>query len=562
MAATERFFITAGPVRQEDHYHIDPLSRVDYPQIQSLIKQKKYFVLHAPRQTGKTTALFALRDRLNTEGAYRAIYVNVEPAQAFREDIPRAMEAILDQFRFQGEIADDPLLLDLVNAISPGTTGSPLNALLRTLSVRSPQPVVLMLDEIDSLVGDTLISVLRQIRAGYPHRPESFPASVILCGVRDVRDYRLHSGSTNEVISGGSAFNIKAESITVGNFSPAEIRTLYRQHTDESGQPFADDVFLLVWDLTAGQPWLVNALAYETCWKIPAGRNRKTTITASMMAEAAERLIRRRETHLDQLADKLQEERVRRVVAPLLEGNADPQSIPEDDLQYVMDLGLVSRWDNETIGIANQMYREVIPRQLTWSSQMMLPQQTPWYTRPDGSLDMTKLLAAFQDFFREHSESWIERFAYKEAGPQLLLQAFLQRIVNGGGVINREYGLGRMRTDLFIQWPLPEPGQVASPAESYGDEEQKSRPGSWRPIPVFHASRVQRIVIECKVLHKSRPLTEEQGLAQTEEYLRRVGAGEGHLIIFDRRSDVPWEEKISHHTTTAPGGTVITVWGM
>ncbi len=562
MAAAERFFITAGPVKPDRHYSIDPLSRIKLQEAKDLIDHEKYFVLHAPRQTGKTTALFALRDHLNTEGTYRALYVNVEPAQAFREHIPQAMEAILDQFRFQGEIAEDSLLLDVINGISPPATGSLLNALLRTLSVQSPQPVVLMLDEIDSLVGDTLISVLRQIRAGYPHRPESFPVSVILCGVRDVRDYRLHSGSTGEIITGGSAFNIKAESIRVGNFSPAEIRTLYRQHTDETGQLFGDDVFPLVWDLTAGQPWLVNALAYETCWKIPAGRNRKTTITASMMSEAAERLIRRRETHLDQLADKLQEKRVRRVVAPLLEGNADPQSIPEDDLQYVMDLGLVSRWDNGTISIANQIYREVIPRQLTWSSQMMLPQQTPWYTRPDGSLEMTKLLAAFQEFFREHSESWIERFAYKEAGPQLLLQAFLQRIVNGGGVINREYGLGRMRTDLFIQWPLPEPGQVASPAESYGEDDTVSRPDSWRPIPVFHASRVQRIVIECKVLHKSRTLTEEQDLAQTEEYLRRVGAGEGHLIIFDRRPDVPWEEKISRHTATAPAGTDITVWGM
>ena len=416
-------------------------------------------------------------------------------------------------------------------------------------------------------MGDTLVSVLRQIRAGYPHRSEAFPASIILCGVRDVRDYRLHSGSTDEIITGGSAFNIKAESIRVGNFSPDEIRALYNQHTDATGQPFAEEVFPLVWDLTAGQPWLVNALAYETCWKTPTGQDRATMITAAMVAEAAERLIRRRETHLDQLADKLQEERVRRVVAPLLEGNADPQSIPEDDLQYVMDLGLVSRWDDKTVGIANQLYREVIPRQLTWSSQMMMAHETLWYTAPDGSLDMVKLLSAFQEFFREHSESWIERFAYKEAGPQLLLQAFLQRIVNGGGVINREYGLGRMRTDLFIQWPLPEPGQVSSPAVSYGEGENGAdftswRPDAWRPIPVFHASRVQRVVIECKLLHKSRELTEQQGLAQTEEYLHRVTAGEGHLIIFDRRPDVPWEDKISRHTASSPNGTEITVWGM
>jgi hypothetical protein len=79
----------------------------------------------------------------------------------------------------------------------------------------------------------------------------------------------------------------------------------------------------------------------------------------------------------------------------------------------------------------------------------------------DGSLDVDKLLSAFQEFFREHSEHWLERFQYKEAGPQLLMQALLQRIVNSGGRIEREYGLGMMRTDLLLLWPLStaKPGQ-------------------------------------------------------------------------------------------------------
>ena len=165
------------------------------------------------------------------------------------------------------------------------------------------RPLVLLIDEIDALVGDTLISVLRQLRSGYPQRPASFPSTVILCGVRDVRDYRIHSDKEKMIITGGSAFNVKAESLRLGNFSAEDIRTLCLQHTEETGQIFFADAIETIWDLTSGQPWLVNALAYEITFKIEAGKNRKNPITGLMVEEAKENLILRRETHLDQLAD-------------------------------------------------------------------------------------------------------------------------------------------------------------------------------------------------------------------------------------------------------------------
>jgi len=83
-------------------------------------------------------------------------------------------------------------------------------------------------------VGDILISLLRQIRAGYPDRPRAFPQTVLLCGVWDVRDYRIHNGD-NQVITGGRAFNIKSESLRLGNFSHGDVAILYAQHTEETG---------------------------------------------------------------------------------------------------------------------------------------------------------------------------------------------------------------------------------------------------------------------------------------------------------------------------------------
>ena len=258
------------------------------------------------------------------------------------------------------------------------------------------------------------------------------------------------------IITGGSAFNIKAESLRLGDFNHNEVEDLYQQHTEDTGQTFEPAALQLIWELTYGQPWLVNALGYEVCFKMETGRHRSNPITAEMVAAAKERLILHREIHIDQLADKLSEERVQRVISPMLRGENLDQSASYDDIQYVIDLGLIRRGEMG-LQIANPIYREVIPRELSFIFELNFESNyhPSWYVAPNGCLDMDKLLAASQQFFREHSESWVERFNYKEAGPQLLMQAFLQRIVNGGGQVEREYGLGRLRTDLLIIWQHP-----------------------------------------------------------------------------------------------------------
>jgi hypothetical protein len=393
---------------------------------------------------------------------------------------------------------------------------------------------VLMLDEIDTLIGDTLISVLRQLRAGYPKRPAGFPQSVILCGVRDVRDYRIHSSKSKEIITGGSAFNIKAESLRLGNFTLEDILALYRQHTAETGQVFEDAIFPLVWELTGGQPWLVNALAYEACFRMAEGKDRSRPITVELIETAKENLILRRDTHLDQLADKLTEPRVHRVIEPMLAGKAERRHSPED-AQYVIDLGLITRETNghgsSGLRVANAIYREVIPRELAFGTQLGFESshQPAWYIGPDGSLDTMKLMKEFQQFFRENVEAWLERFDYKEAGPHLLLQAFLQCIVNGGGGIHREYGLGRGRTDLLIVWPYP--------------------------------GGVQRIVLELKVARGAPDRVIAEGLRQTADYMDRSNATEAHLVIFDRRPRRKWSEKIFHRTRSFQKRRIV-VWGM
>lgn len=530
-----RHFNTAGPVHASDHYYIDPLSRVDWEEIHTLIGNEKFFVLHAPRQTGKTSLLLTMMDALNQSGEYTALYINVESAQAARSDVAAGMKTILATLASDAKSRlKDARLLGWHDELWQlhGAQGA-FKALLSRWAEENAKPIVLMIDEVDALVGDTLISLLRQLREGYIGRPGvPFVHSAILCGVRDVRDYRIHT-QHHEIITGGSAFNIKAKSLRMGCFSRAEVETLYQQHTTETGQAFAADIFPELWEDTRGQPWLVNALGHDLTWENKAARDRSVTLTLEHYRAARERLIQSRATHLDQLTDKLREPRVHAVISRLLANSpTDADTIAPDDMQYVADLGLIET--RPQLRIANRIYQEVIPRELTWTRQVTIAHQQAWYLTPERRLDMPKLLAAFQQFFRENADAWIERFDYKEAGPQLLLQAFLQRIINGGGRISREYGLGRKRTDLYIEWPLDE-------AQGFFGE-------------------VQRIVLELKILYQSLETTLAEGLEQTAGYARQCGAAEAHLLIFDRRPQRAWDDKIWQRVETV-GEQSIGVWG-
>lgn len=532
-----KFFNTAGPIKPDIHYNVDSLTRVNLDEILGLIHQQKYFVLHAPRQTGKTSCLLALRDYLNRQGQYICVYANVEAGQAARNDVKEVVESAAYTIASRTNmVLKTEMPYEIYQRLKQANVspGSFLTNYIRALCEALPKPLILFIDEIDALVGDSLVSVLRQIRAGYDQRPESFPQSIVLCGVRDVRDYRIVL-SNQDIVTGGSAFNIKAESLRLGNFTKEEIHDLYMQHTAATGQEFDEACFPLIWEATEGQPWLVNALGYEVTYKMKENRDPSVRIIPEMIYRAQERIIYRRDTHIDILIDKLREDRVRRVIGPILanEDGEVERHLHDDDIQYVVDMGLIVR--DKPLRVANAIYREVIPRELTWARQQTLIQQSAWYMNPDNSINMAKLMADFQQFFRENADAWIERFDYKESGPQLLLQAFLQRVVNGGGYIDREYGLGRGRTDLLITKPL---------TEQYGGP-------------------FQRIVMELKIFRSNLDATIEKGLKQTVEYMDRCGGtvNEGHFILFDRRPGIPWDEKIWHRTEHF-GGRTIEVWGM
>jgi len=526
-----KFFNTAGPVNQPEHYKLDPLSRWDMEEILFLIKQKKYFILHAPRQTGKTSCMLALRDYLNVEGKYHCVYANFEAGQMARNDVTAGIMATLSHLRYR---VSDSVGTDYMDSTTRDWVEScgaedALSNYLTHICVKSDKPVILFIDEIDSLIGDTLVSVLRQLRSRYDQRPAEFPQSIILCGVRDIKDYRIHR-SDGEIVTGGSCFNIKSKSLTLGNFSEREVRTLYLEHTKETGQIIVEECYPLVMRYTGGQPWLVNALAYEVTFEMKENRNPAVVITPPMIEKAKERLILSRATHLDQLADKLKEARVRRVIEPMLVGEtAEPSS---DDSTYCMDLGLIKKYESRYV-ISNEIYMEVIPRELTQVRQDRFGAYfEPEWVADDGSINTDKLFSMFQEFWRENSEIWKQDIAgYKEAAPHLTFQAFLQRVANGNGFIGREFAYGTKRADLVLKW------------QYFGGE--------------------QRVVIELKMITERTTYEsiKTDALKQTAAYSVRCDATESHIIVFDRCGKTNWKEQI-FTDCGEHDGVSMKIWGM
>ncbi len=521
----EKHFNTAGPNKPALHYQLDPLARIDLRTIVELIAQQQYFVLHAPRQTGKTTYLLALRDYLNVRRDFIAVYVNIEPAQAFRGDVAPAMQTIASLVSEKlAEALDDATLKATLKAEAQAQgPGDAIRSMLKIACERADRPLVLLLDEVDSLVGDTLISLLRQIRVGYTDRPKQFPQTVILCGVRDVRDYRM-TMTDGEVITGGSAFNIKAESLRLGDFNRDDMTALYQRHTDATGQIFEPEALELAWQSTHGQPWLVNALAEQAVWKTKTNVDRSIAIDLERLRAARETLILRNDTHLDQLGDKLREPRVRAVIEPMLIG--EEHQATEADIQYVLDLGLVRRQlPGKSFAPANQIYAEVLPRVLNNTVQYNLHEDRilPSWQDAKGRLDPRQFLLNFLDFWRSHGEAMMRSVPYHEAAPHLVLMAYLQRVINGGGRIEREYAAGAGRLDLLV------------------------------------ICQDQQMAIEVKVWRTGRKDPLIEGLLQMQRYLHRLQLREGYLVIFDQRETAAiWDERMHvDQARTADGKAVM-----
>ena len=361
-----RIFNIAGPCNHLKHYMIDSQRRLG-KDVFLLIDQEQYFVIHAARQSGKTTLLLELTKLINEEGKYYALYCTLENIQTEPNaaiGIPaiiRTIQAAVQDYNLPGasKLTIDAGSVDYQNALERS---------LKSFCKSLDKPLVIFFDESDCLSGTTLISFLRQLRSGYVKRSLiPFVHSLALVGMRNIRDYRDEYRLPEQTLGSASPFNIVNSYLTLRNFTREEIAELYAQHTADAGQIFHDSAIDLVWDQTQGQPWLANAIACEIIENITV-ENPLETITADMVSTAIQTLILQRGTHFDSLMARLREERVRRIIEPILIGEIGDISFDSDDYSYVKDLGLI-RDDLGKIEPANPIYGDIIVRNLNRSTQ-------------------------------------------------------------------------------------------------------------------------------------------------------------------------------------------------
>ena len=515
-----RDFNTAGPCNREEHYMIDPSTRLQG--IERLIDTKKYFVIHSARQSGKTTYLKDLAQRLNAKGKYYAVYCSLESLRKV-EDAEKGIPQIISCISKALYIADVPNNEEFAKNANFFFYTTVLNFELIKYCKKLDKALVIFFDEADCLSEDTLLSFLSQLRDGYVNRDViPFVHSLTLVGMRNIRDYKAKIRHDRESLGSSSPFNIVTETMTLKNFTKEEIATLYMQHTQASGQIFEPDAIDLVYEQTQGQPWLVNALAREVIVKMLQSDYTRP-VTTALVEEAIKTIILRRDTHIDSLLERLKEERVRSVIEPMISGE-DYFGRTTDDYQYVVDLGLIKSIGG-MIQPSNPIYGEVIARTLSHDAQEKIEQRKPdsSLTRylKDGKIEMDILMQDFQQFWRENSDIWVEKFQYKEAAPHLILMAFLQRILNGGGQIIREMGTGTGYTDLCIVY------------------EDKKYP------------------IEIKINRGEKSIA--KGIEQTLRYMDIFGCNKGWLAVFDRRPTVKWDDKIYTKKETIDDKTITIV---
>jgi AAA-like domain len=514
----KKIFNIAGPCHPDKHYMLPAQERCR--DLIQLIDEEQYFVIHAARQSGKTTLLLELTRQLNDTGNYYALYCSLETVQGMVETndgIPAILGVLRTQVKFHQQLRK----YSFATQAKEADVNTVLREALTYFCESLDRPLVIFFDEIDCLSNGTLISFLRQLRDGYVNRNQiPFVQSIALVGMRNIRDYKGKLREEQKTLGSASPFNIVSDSLTLRNFNAAEIAKLYAQHTEITGQVFSPAVIETVSDNTQGQPWLVNAIARE----IVVNRlnyDFSQPIHLEYVNQAIQTIIKRRDTHIDSLMERLKEARVQRILEPVILGESKRYDLLDDDYQYVLDLGLLRIVNNQMVP-ANPIYGEEIIRTLSFRSQQELEDisslpNIPAYLQ-DGQLDMKQLLSDFQQFWRNNSDIWVDKYQYREAAPHLILQAFLQQVIDTKGQVSRELASGTRRLDLCIHYQ-----------------------GHLYPI-------------ELKLHYGDK--TYPEGQQQLADYLDKLGCVEGWLIVFDRRLRVSWKKKIFWRTQSHAGKTI------
>lgn len=500
-----RCFGTFGPVYPDINYVVSRSEELtDYIH---RVKQGRYIVLFAPRQTGKTTFFRNALDVLEADSdLYLPIHLNFEgyvdtDVDTFYPSLCREIcRHITDTLQKRKKNPSDELLhfmenARIINSVSMREFFENLGALLQN------QRFTIIIDEFDGIPSDALRGFLHTLRQIYLSNIKiKCPYSVGIVGVKNIIQLNYDRSI--------SPFNIQDE-FRLFNFSLAQVDELYSQYAEETGQILIPDVIDAIHKQTAGQPFLVNRFGQILTDELDIPKSE--AIQMHHFNKAHKQILKERNTNISHLITNIRRDpRFEKLLMRITfyeerrRFNLDDEIISE-----LATYGIIGEDEDGMCQIRNPIYlhRILLAFQplINGLEDQYFAEDGPIdfteYVTPNGQLQMRTLIDNFKDF--------IARAGYRilqvpdtpqEFVGQYLLFAYLDEFVNiVRAMMYLEVPVGRGRADLII-----------------GYNEQK-------------------YIIETKVWRTER--TYQAGKQQLAAYLKLENATEGFYIVFDYREN-------------------------
>ena len=496
-----RRFGTQGPVNPEQHYVVPRTEELT--EFVKRVKEGRYIVIFAPRQTGKTTFFYAAMDILAAEEpTYLPIhldfeaYKNLTPSDFYSnltEDIREEVENI---YHKRGEVPSKALRDFLKNTTLTDNI-SMLRGFQTLGKILEDQRVVVFIDEFDNIPQTAAADFLYALRRIYISRTlPRCPHSLGIVGVKSIEQLNADRSA--------SPFNIH-DDFALPNFTLAQVQALLEQYTDETGQLFAPEVIESIHKQTGGQPFLVNRFAQILTEEI--GIPKTETITLAHFPAAHVQLVDENNTNLTHLTTNIRrnprfESLLMRI---MLYEEGVPFSLRNDLINELATYGVLARDADRMCKIANPIYLHCIIQ----AFKPIVNGLENDYFRADtdgfqcltdtGQIQMEWLLDNFRDFIARAGFRILQvPETPQEFIGQHLLFAYLDQFVTSvNGAMYMEVPTGRGRMDLII----------------------------------LHNDR--KYVVETKIWRSDRSYS--QGKQQLAAYLSTEGVTEGYYVVFDHR---------------------------
>ena len=515
-----RIFEKSGSVDPNASYYvtIENVVNSDNQDIKAMVDNGRYFSMFAPRQSGKTTFLEAVRGELHADPTYVVILLSFQNLKKVskKQFYSQIQKKLFGQLKIRLKEVDCQKY-DAVERLCDRhhiTDHLSFMHLFEELNqVIQSKKIVIFIDEFDGIPVKELenfLTTLRELYISYKKLNQKALYSVGLIGIRNI---------TKLIVGGVSPFNI-ADHVELPPFSLKNIRDLYSQYTEESNQPFTGEAVKKVYDETEGQPWLVNRLGTILTVKVKPGTIEP--IDEKDVEQAIKVLLREKNDHFDNLYEKaiLYKETFIEIVFDHVKYKPNHK-----EQSWLEQYGLIKDKNGSAV-VANNIYKSRFVEIFFDEANVPGPGEIPVtsYGLPGGKLDMKRILLDFNRYITQIGVNafYQEKKPYEKTGKFLLTAWLYQFVKSGEGDLRHEVSSGLGRMDIIL------------------------------------TRRGRKYIIETKV-NRYENINEilEEGITQLSgKYLVTEAVDDGYLVIFDTRSPVgagckPQVHQVKDNTVTS-----------